>query len=858
MSKLTKFFKHPVLFFRDSKLFGKPDVSSVKECENLFFIANLGQLEQIQALIKYEKLNGCFVCILYTPANKNMPKVIVDNIDHELINGHYLAKLPVSPNRIHIENLIYMQRLYSRIIGKSKPNNIFLLSFEVHYALIASIANNNRVSLSLVEEGTGTYKFNDSGVNLAPVMKRDKFKKQIFLIRYLPLFANIRPALETARNFDHIYAAFPHLLQNAFNYKTMTRFLLHAPGGKKLDASSLKVIQKYCIASSDIIFVSQRYAVEPELFFNSLFDFLNELSILTGSRILIKLHPKESSLSLKVARNKLDFLGGKSNLVLITENAFLIEPTIAYVKPKAVVGIASTSLAYTSLVSPSTLAISLGDYLVGDLIKRNSVKKDEVAIINSHVAILKKFENVCFVNSSNMAAEFISENISSSKFEISIDEDLVRSAQKYFSEGKYWKAHCYYEWSVKGAVELFSFETFKNYYINLIFLKDEDLVVHHLPCFTEKLTGSRQGLEPRDQKNLYNELFRILDAKIVAKDKRAAVRIFDQLTIGKFFDRPSSLLLRKVFINLAFGDLEVAAVLLKEYLLIDTLQNKDLISLYYLLYSDNNISSSEQVVASFDNLLKPYSSLSFYERALINSYKESNFVVHEKSEVGFYFNEFDANLNKKYKAKFVSNDQSNSLTVVFQESIFPIRKIEKQSNVLYISDFKNTFFTFNPVSQSAHLKTFIEKCNFSRVVYTGDGLGGFGAMLWSTALNRSYVHCQHRCVVLNPLVDVSHLIIQKYGLNDVNATETGVSQSMFKNFNKYSKIINQKLINLPPTLVVDSFSNFDLKGFFCDDYNVKVVFPSNGDIANLEEFYELEKVLLGDKQIKPLLFITKF
>lgn len=858
MSKLTKFLKHPVLFFQDSKLFGKPDVSDVKKCSNLFFIAHYGQLEQIQALIKYEQLTDCFLCVLYTPANKKMPKLIVNNIDHQLIDGHYLAKLPVSPNKIHIENLIYMRRLYSRIINKANPNNVFLLSFEAHYSLIASIANSNNILLSLVEEGTATYKFDEAGKNLAPVVDLKRFARQVFLIKYLPIFSGIRPALGTARKFDHIYAAFPNLLKNAFKYKTLTRFLLHAPGGKKLDVNSYAIIEKYKITSDDIVFVSQRYSIEPDLFFNSLFCFLVELSQLTGSKVFIKLHPKETVSSIKAARSALNDLSKNESLTLIEENAFLIEPTIAYVKPKAIVGIASTSLAYSSLVSPTTAAISLGDYLIPSLLNAGSDKYKEIDVIKSHLEILEKFPNVASVSTPQMGLDAIEQKIGLVKHSAGVNYELLLEAEKYADDRKYWKSHCHYEWSVDGDITQFDNNQFKKYYLNLLHLRDDNLTIKYLPQFISLIKTSGEKLEYHEQHFINEKILSVLDAKILSKQRENAFGLYKCLDESTFFDSSVELSQRRIFMQLFFGDRKLALRLLEEYSKAETLDRDTVFSLYYLLYEGGGAKNKAHLMAPFEKILNLKSCLNVYEQALINFYKENAYTPKKDKGVINYFDDFKSQLSSNYRARFVANKKSKILTVVFQQAIQPIKMLEKSSSVLYLTDTKKKCFTFNPVTQSSYLKTFIENCGFTRVVFTGDGVGGYGALLWSMSLNKKTTSSNCRCIVLNPVVDIKQYVLNEYGLADLNQTTEIVSENDLKNFSKFHDITEQDLLNLPPTLILGSTSWQIHDDLFCDCYNVKTVMLKNADVVYLHDFYSANEIFSKGSSFKPIFFITKF
>lgn len=85
LKKIKKALFQPKKFFQDSMwLTTSPFYLTPPPRNNLFVISNLGQLNQVQSLIKIQKLTNNLLVILYTSKNLKMPKLVHQSANKNL------------------------------------------------------------------------------------------------------------------------------------------------------------------------------------------------------------------------------------------------------------------------------------------------------------------------------------------------------------------------------------------------------------------------------------------------------------------------------------------------------------------------------------------------------------------------------------------------------------------------------------------------------------------------------------------------------------------------------------------------------------------------------------------------------
>ncbi|QLB12718.1 alpha-2,8-polysialyltransferase (POLYST) [Bisgaardia hudsonensis] len=405
--KFMKLIKTPVEFVRDSYFFKCGYMGLNFKCDNLFVVSNLGQLNQAHSLIKKERFKNNFLLILYTSKNKVMPEIVKKNVDSGLFSSFAVFRLPNKPSQINIKNAIYINNSYRNIINTLKIKNLFIQSFERHYALLASYAKSKNIKVNLIEEGTGTYRYSTIH-EFNRIFKESlswKERKQMYCIKHLCFFKNIRPMLSIYHDYNTIYAAFPHLVPDFFTFRKKEYFFLYDNIKIGEDIRDIKL--KYNITSNDIIFLNQRYKFTSlQCYAKSLLLLLSEFSLKYKCNVFIKLHPKDSEEFKVTLRNYLKKYKIRS-IILIDFYGFTIEPLLIMVKPRFVLGMTSSGLIYSSLLSKTIqsatiypiLREKIDKELVEDLDGIGlDVNNDIFSDSDKHFEILSKFPSTKIIS----------------------------------------------------------------------------------------------------------------------------------------------------------------------------------------------------------------------------------------------------------------------------------------------------------------------------------------------------------------------------------------------------------------------------------------------------------------------------
>jgi poly-alpha-2,8 sialosyl sialyltransferase len=385
MKKLKKFFKSPRKFFKDSLWFKNIRIDIHKKYENLFVVSHLGQLNQIEVFIKSKGIENNLLIVLYTMKNKLMPTMIENQYNKLLFEDVVFLKLPNKPNSYNISTLFFIKRIYIKLLKITNPINLYLLSFENHYSLLATYAKNKNINLILLEEGTAVYK------------KLNPFEINNLILYckwFIAKILKIDVAFDRFYYFDVIYASFPHLLENKFKAKKYQYFFAYNTNSKMSSETKI-LINKYKITSKDFIYVNQRYSIDNEEFAKALVYILEQISDLFNVRIFIKFHPKDTPSLIESVEK---YILKDSKIILIQENTFVIENILKLLKSKYILGLTSTSLLYASLISPEINSYSIVPWFI-----KQVTKTDEnlvgINIIKEHYEIIKEFKQIKKISS---------------------------------------------------------------------------------------------------------------------------------------------------------------------------------------------------------------------------------------------------------------------------------------------------------------------------------------------------------------------------------------------------------------------------------------------------------------------------
>jgi len=381
-------------------IYDNNEIGIGQESNNLFVISHLGQLLQIEAFIEHKNLVDNFLVVLYTEHNMIMPRLIEERYNDKKFKGIYLFKLSSFPNTLHLKKLFFMRRGYREIIDSLKPKSLYVLSFEGHYNLLLAYAKLKRGKVFLIEEGTATYK-----KNMPKIVKGKKEKLTILFIKYLPFFNSLKIVLTRYVDFDRLYVSFPKLAQKRFQTTHTEYFFAY----KTIEESSniKELVSKYNISSNDFIYVNQRYTIQDKEFVSSIVTILMQFSKYCKGKIFIKMHPKDSRELIKAFKQQIKIRGIEQTIILINESKFLIEPTIALVGVRGVIGLTSTVLVYAPMVSSTTKVYSIVPIFL-DKVILSSYNQEGIDTIYEHFEILQNFEHINIIDDIDTLERLIS------------------------------------------------------------------------------------------------------------------------------------------------------------------------------------------------------------------------------------------------------------------------------------------------------------------------------------------------------------------------------------------------------------------------------------------------------------------
>lgn len=384
--KLKKLVLNPRGFFYDSWFFNARnktiDVLSTKcfNGKNIFIISNLSQLKKVEEFIKKFNKRKNSLVILATKKNLRMPNMIIEQMDGKLFSSTNLLVIPTSPNTFSWKKILWFHHVYNHIVISSNARHAYFMSYEYHYSIFLALFRKHNVRCHLIEEGMGTYK---------------KIYRSIVLDfdLYCAFFDSLKYFRYPSLHFEKVYGSFPDLLKDKFRAKQFVEFT-NVPSTRLLPELA-SVISKYGFSCDDIIYVNQKYAINQELFAKNLVFTLIRLQKSKMTRVFIKFHPKEPVENIDVISKVINESKCK-DVILISEPDFLIEPIIKKFKIKTLIGLTSSSLVYSSLISNKCQAYSIAPLILE--LCNNEQSKKGIVTLAQHFEILKNFDNVRIIS----------------------------------------------------------------------------------------------------------------------------------------------------------------------------------------------------------------------------------------------------------------------------------------------------------------------------------------------------------------------------------------------------------------------------------------------------------------------------
>ncbi|EFR48820.1 Alpha-2,8-polysialyltransferase (POLYST) [Helicobacter canadensis MIT 98-5491] len=408
----------------------------MNQCNNVFYISNLGQLKQVETLIEFEELSNNCLVIGYTRANLEMPDFILDKADKRKFQNIILVELVVSVNYLKPGRIKQICRIYKKLSQNIETKELYLLSVEGHYGIFAHYMKQKGVLINLLEEGTATYKFELKNGKIhvnAPAVRMGRYT-EIFCT-----LSGIKNMLLVGE-FNKIYAAFPEKLRGIFKANEIILFFAHI--NIKPSANLVEIIEKYKITGDDIIFVSQRFDIDLNIFIEKILDILEAYVVAYRQRVFVKHHPKESEKQISLFRSKIIARGFSQNIISVSDKAFLVENILDIVETKILVGLTSTSLIYAQKLNKDIVVHSVVPWF---LKKVFFLEKQKKQMLSSHFNELQKtFDGFKIIED---AGAIVAGDICSDTPKNSDATALIDKANQGFVEKKILQAIFYYKQS---------------------------------------------------------------------------------------------------------------------------------------------------------------------------------------------------------------------------------------------------------------------------------------------------------------------------------------------------------------------------------------------------------------------------
>ncbi|RVP65508.1 hypothetical protein CN071_17570 [Sinorhizobium meliloti] len=409
------------------------NISTTPKRKALFIVSQVGQVRRAQELAKQLGINGASLAILYTKKNPQMPIATAAIADPYVFADIQKVEIHPASNDLSALAAKRARATYKALLTEVQPDDLFVCSFERHYAVLCDEALKRGTKLSLYEEGTAIYKYSVDGFSTftphtlassAKTIYNRVWKKQpitkyviapiVIALHQLAIIPKLigltfwemyktpqvqKLVLEKSepeflggwRNFDSVYASNPSVLAKHFKSQ---RYVETSPeyDDPAIIKEAIRLSFEYEIDDKTAIFASQPFPIDALAMSAALIDVLNHLSVKTGMRVLIKLHPREKPANVRAYRSAIEKLGASETIRLVEGVDTPAEYLAIYSDCPAVISISSSTLMYAPK-HKQLRSISVGRTLCR-VLRQSGVHGPGVEQIEDHIKILDPIEYI--------------------------------------------------------------------------------------------------------------------------------------------------------------------------------------------------------------------------------------------------------------------------------------------------------------------------------------------------------------------------------------------------------------------------------------------------------------------------------
>ncbi|MDE3832763.1 hypothetical protein GOA63_31615 [Sinorhizobium meliloti] len=412
---------------RTVRIWNTPMDASSTQRKALFVVSQIGQLRRAQELAHQLGIVQASLAILYTKKNPQMAVATEAIADPNLFTEITKVEIHPASNDLSLLAANKARAVYKNLLATLNPDDLFVCSFERHYAILCEEAEKRGSNLALFEEGTAIYKHSVEGFSSFAkhsigsaartiynrVWKKHPITKyvlaplavvvhQIFIIPKLmaltaweiyktPQLQKIilsrsqRAFLQSWNKFDTVYASNPSALTGHFKARQYVEASPMFNDPSLIEEARLEAV-RHGIDGGTAIFASQSFAVDLAAMSAAIVHLLHLLAERSQMKVSIKLHPREKPATVKALRGAIERLQLGETIRLMEGVSVPAEYLAIYSDCQMVVSISSSTLMYAPKQKP-LVSISIGNALVA-MLKQSGISGPGLEQIEDHVRIL--------------------------------------------------------------------------------------------------------------------------------------------------------------------------------------------------------------------------------------------------------------------------------------------------------------------------------------------------------------------------------------------------------------------------------------------------------------------------------------
>lgn len=394
---------------------------------NLIIASTLGGLHRAQNLVAQENLKNNVLGILFTTANLEVPRNLLENVIDGFFDAVEMIEISKSTQEVRLNKAKVDYATYKGIFDKYPLSKVFINSFDFHYNHINTLARERNIPVALYEEGTGTYNFLTGHSkfvepNFTERMKSATWPLKKLLSRYKNLLLiqtfvviikttkqvlfglftvsfkkkirsyfypkHLRAAFGQIKAYDEIYVVFPEMGEKIFTANSYRKLNL----AYHLRDDLVDKIDTQPFSEDDVIFVDQVFSVPVKIHLQAVFSYLDKRY--PEKNIYLKLHPKLREKTKLEYEEWLSKEKPNARLLETGTSDLPLEVILQLKSAKHLVGLTSTTLVNAKELIPEITVFSFMSYYIDFVSKYAFIPKASIDNLYYHKAHLEIYQTI--------------------------------------------------------------------------------------------------------------------------------------------------------------------------------------------------------------------------------------------------------------------------------------------------------------------------------------------------------------------------------------------------------------------------------------------------------------------------------